>query len=58
MRWKVELRIKLVLEPWEHVMYMGIGAACGSYIYNAHQQNKQDVKEILEYMGRRRNERR
>ena len=41
-----------MIEPWEHLIFMGIGATVGNYIVNANEENEKDVKTMIDYLER------
>lgn len=42
-------------DPWEHVIFIGVGAYAGNLVQNKHHENEKEVEELRLYLERRTN---
>lgn len=40
-------------DPWEHVLFMGIGAGLGNYLQKKYHRDLEEVEELRLYLERR-----
>jgi hypothetical protein len=42
-------------DPWEHVLFIGVGAALGNFMQNKYHRDLEEVEELRLYLERRAN---
>ncbi|POM65243.1 mitochondrial protein [Phytophthora palmivora] len=46
-------KVPYMRHPWEHVIFMGVGAGLGGYLQNKYHRDLEEVEELRLYLERR-----
>ncbi|KAL3659692.1 hypothetical protein V7S43_015367 [Phytophthora oleae] len=46
-------KVPYMREPWEHVLFMGVGAGLGNYLQKKYHRDLEEVEELRQYLERR-----
>lgn len=46
-------KVPYMRHPWEHVLFMGIGAGLGNYLQKKYHRDLEEVEELRLYLERR-----
>ncbi|KAG1688699.1 hypothetical protein DVH05_003136 [Phytophthora capsici] len=46
-------KVPYMREPWEHVLFMGVGAGLGNYVQKKYHRDLEEVEELRQYLERR-----
>ncbi|TDH71039.1 hypothetical protein CCR75_002790 [Bremia lactucae] len=48
-------KVPYMRQPWEHVLFMGVGACVGNYFQKKYYRDLEEVEELRMYLERREN---